>query len=462
MKAISSKSPQDSLAGALPRIVLALARKVRQEGGRALVVGGFARDRLLGIESKDVDVEVYGVPFEKLKAILESLGKVDLVGESFAVFKLADIDISIPRRDNKVGKGHKGFAVSVDAEMSFAAAASRRDFTINALAFDPLTGEVLDEHGGLSDLKKKVLRAVDPATFGEDPLRVLRAAQLAARFDFEIEAKTKKLCQKIDLKELSSARIGEEWKKLLLKSEKPSRGLELAVELKIIEKLHPELAALTATPQGEKWHPEGTVWEHTKLAVDFAAGIVRRDKLSEAEAQVLLFAALCHDMGKPLTTTVENGRIRSKGHDRLGADIAGKFLRNLNIPRQAIAKILPLIREHQFFRLPEFTDRAVRRLSVRLTPAAIQELVWLMEADLKARGEKSRELHEGEQILAKAKKLKVKVQPPRPLVSGADLIKMGYKEGPKLGKTLRGLYEAQLDGEFKSKAKGLIYLKRLR
>lgn len=442
------------------KLVLEIAKKIKNEGGRVLIVGGFVRDKLLGQESKDIDLEVYGVEFEKLREILESLGKVGVIGESFAVFQINGIDVSIPRKDNKIGKGHKGFEIEADPEMSFKEASSRRDFTINALALDPLTEEILDEHGGRADLENKVLRAVDHKTFGDDPLRALRAMQLAARFGFVIEDETKKLCQEFDLTELSSERIGEEWKKLLLKAGKPSIGLELARELKIIEKLHPELGALINTPQEPQWHPEGDVWEHTKLSVDEVAKIIRRENLGEEDSLVIMLAGLTHDLGKPATTKKEDGRIRSHGHAKAGEKLTRHFLKSLSVSRKIVSQVIPLVLEHQFFRLPEFTDKAVRRLSVRVEPATIKDLVWVMEADLAARADASREFHGGKEIIEKAEKLDVVESPPAPLVSGDDLKKIGFEQGPDLGEALDKLYQAQLDGKINSKEEGLEYIKQ--
>ncbi len=177
-------------------VAQAIARAVRERGGRALIVGGWARDQLLGRPSKDVDMEVYGVPASELKTLLERFGPVNTVGESFTVYKVADVDVALPRRDSRVGRGHRGFDVAGEPSLSVAEAARRRDFTINAIAWDPLTGEYEDPYEGRRDLEARVLRAVDPRTFGEDSLRVLRAVQFAARFEFELEPGTREICRR--------------------------------------------------------------------------------------------------------------------------------------------------------------------------------------------------------------------------------------------------------------------------
>ena len=194
-----------------------IAHTVREAGGRALIVGGWVRDRLMGHPSKDVDIEVYGVDADRLKGLLAQLGSVNTVGESFTVYKVADIDVSIPRTESKTGRGHKGFAVRGDPSLTPAQAARRRDFTMNAIAWDPLSGEYIDPFEGRADLERQLLRAVDPATFADDSLRVLRGIQFAARFGFALEASTKALCRSLPLDDLPAERIWGEIEKLLLR-----------------------------------------------------------------------------------------------------------------------------------------------------------------------------------------------------------------------------------------------------
>src|SRR5262245_18395797 len=198
-------------------IVAALARQVRDLGGRALIVGGWVRDRLLGHESKDIDLEVFGLPVDRLRSLLEQAGRVEAVGESFQVFKIADLDVALPRRESKIGRGHRGFTVAGDPEMTVEEAARRRDFTINAISGDPLGPEdaYVDPFGGRGDLEARVLRVVDPATFGDDSLRVLRGVQFAARFDLTMDEGTRALCRAVPLDDLPAERIWGEIEKLL-------------------------------------------------------------------------------------------------------------------------------------------------------------------------------------------------------------------------------------------------------
>jgi hypothetical protein len=248
----------------VPEKVLALARVVRDEGGRALMVGGCVRDSLMSIRPKDWDVEVYGVEPATLRKLLESFGRINVVGESFTVYKIGNhLDVSLPRRERKSGRGHRGFIIEGDPAMSLEEAARRRDFTINAILEDPLTDEIIDPFKGRADIQNKILRAVSRETFLEDSLRVLRAAQFAARFEFDIEPETIELCRAIDLTDLPRERIWGEMEKLLLRARRPSIGLKWLYSLGIVDQLFPELKALVGVPQEPEWHPEG--WSIAEL-----------------------------------------------------------------------------------------------------------------------------------------------------------------------------------------------------
>ena len=235
-------------------VAASIARAVAAAGGRALIVGGWVRDRLLGRPSKDIDIEVYALDAEALRTVLSSFGPVNTVGESFTVYKVADLDVSLPRRESKVGHGHRGFAVTGDPTLSIVEASRRRDFTINAISYDPLTGEYEDPFAGRADLEARVLRAVDPRTFADDSLRVLRAVQFAARFELTVDQGTAQLCRRIRLDDLPSERIWGELEKLLLLAGRPSIGLQLALDLHAIPQLFPELHALVGCPQEPEWH----------------------------------------------------------------------------------------------------------------------------------------------------------------------------------------------------------------
>ncbi len=248
-------------------------------------VGGFVRDMMIGVKAKDMDVEVYGVDPSVLKEMLEKLfGRVDTVGEAFGILKVRvghglDLDVSIPRRESKSGQGHKGFLVGSDPSLDVREAALRRDFTMNSMTYDLVTGVIFDPFGGLEDLKKRELRVTDAARFQDDPLRVLRAAQFVSRFELVVEPASFELMKKMvtrgDLNELPAERVYEEWRKMFLKSDRPSIGIELLRSLGAVEKHFPELNALIGVEQEKDWHPEGDVWRHTMMVTDQAAKIIK-------------------------------------------------------------------------------------------------------------------------------------------------------------------------------------------
>lgn len=440
------------------RLAVEISEAVKKEGGMALVVGGFARDVAMAkfgheLTSKDIDIEVYGLDFDKLQDLLTRFGEVDIVGASFGVVKIGNLDISIPRRDSKTGRGHKGFKIEGDPDMIIREAAQRRDFTINALALDPLTGEVHDFYSGIEDIKSKTIKATDEKLFGDDPLRVLRAAQFSGRFGFKVDEKTAEICRELDLKELPKERIGEEWLKLLMRSEKPSIGMETARDLEIIKKLHPELEALKGVPQSKKYHPEGDVWTHTKLVVDAAAAIARRQNLNSEEARILILSALCHDFGKPATTEVhEDGKITSYKHDEVGVELSRKFLSDLMISQEIQDKVTSLVREHMFIHHKsgdqEISDATVRRLAARLFPASIQELANLATADKRGGTLASdQEYSAAELLLKRADELSIKESKPKPIAMGRHLLEVGFVPGKAVGAALKEIYDLQLEGK---------------
>ena len=323
-----STSPGSSPGPALvrPPGLETLLAALREAGGRPYLVGGAVRDALLGLPVKDFDVEVFGLGDDGLRKALQSVGRLDVVGAAFAVYKVSGlagvagaVDVSLPRRDSKVGPGHRGIAATGGPDLPVREAARRRDFTMNALLLEPFTGEVLDPWGGRADLEARVLRAVDAETFGEDPLRALRAVQLAARFELTVDPATARLCASMPLHELPRERVFGEIEKLLLKARRPSQGLALMRDWRMLSIVAPELIPLADTPQEPDWHPEGDVWVHTLQVIDEAAVLI--EDLREADpprALTVMLAALCHDLGKPATTTHEEGRIRSRGTRRRG------------------------------------------------------------------------------------------------------------------------------------------------
>ena len=427
-----------------------IAEVVRQAGGRALIVGGWVRDRLLGLESKNIDIEVFGVPADRLRTLLESFGRVEEVGASFQVYKVGDIDISLPRRDSKSGRGHRGFAVSGDPSMSLEEAARRRDFTINAISWDPLTEEYLDPFHGREDLDRRLLRIVDPTTFPDDSLRVLRAVQFVARFELALDAATRELCRTIPLDDLPAERVWAEIEKLLF-ARRPSVGLAVALDLGVVEKLFPELFALVGCEQEPEWHPEGDVWVHTLQVVDQAR--TRIDDLPRPQAITIMLGALAHDVGKPATTAFIDGRIRSIDHEEQGVAPAAAFLDRLNIHtidgydvrRQVLGMTAQHLKPGMWFKVrDEVGDGAFRRLAQKVD---LELLARLAKSDCLGRQPGTFNCEAMDWFLERARALGVEHRPPGPILLGRHLQELGVKPGPRMGEILRAVYEQQLDGK---------------
>ncbi|GHB91342.1 CCA tRNA nucleotidyltransferase [Cerasicoccus arenae] len=442
------------------RAIIAIAQDVAAAGGRALVVGGAVRDALLGAVSKDLDLEVFGVPADQLEALLAAKYRIDQVGRSFGVFivKGLGIDVALPRRERKSGQGHKAFTVEGDPEMTFAEAAARRDFTLNAISWDPLNGEIIDPAHGQRDLAEGVLRHVSHQ-FAEDPLRVLRAMQFLARFELTIAPETLALCQSIEAEDLPRERLFEEWSKLILKGKKPSVGLHFLRDCGWI-RYYPELLALPDCPQDPQWHPEGNVWLHTLHCMDAFA----RERIGDDwEDLVVGFAVLLHDIGKPATTfTDENGRVRSPAHDVVGLPIAETFLRRLTAHRELIDQVLPLIETHMRpadFYKNNASHAAIRRLANRV--GRIDRLLRVATADMAGRPPKAADFPAGEWLRQKAEELAVQDSVPRPLVQGRDLIELGLKPGKSFKAILDTCFEAQLDGEFATLEDGITFARKV-
>jgi len=441
-----------------PETALAIARAVRDRGGRAVIVGGWVRDRLLGRPSKDVDVEVFGVPADALRALLEGFGRVDAVGEQFTVYKVGDIDVSLPRRESKAGRGHRGFIVTGDPDLSLVDAARRRDFTMNAMSFDPLTEEIVDPFDGAGDLRARVLRVVDPATFADDSLRVLRALQFAARFELTIEPSTRALASAVALDDLPSERVWGEIEKLLLEAQRPSIGFALGQELGVIGRLLPELEALVGCPQEPEWHPEGDVWVHTLLVIDEARR--RIDDLARGPAAAMMLGAVCHDLGKPATTAVIDGRIRSPGHEEGGVAPATSVLDRLNVHtldgydvrRAVLGLVAHHLKPSAFRRSPTpVSDGAFRRLALKVD---LDLLARFAHADCAGRTGVF-DCSAMDWFVERARAIGVEHRPPDPLVLGRHILALGLAPGPHVGEILRAVYERQLDGTVTTLDEGL-------
>lgn len=455
-----------------PRKVLSLAEAVSHEGGRALLVGGCVRDLVMHQKPKDWDLEVYGLEPEKLRQVLDQFGSVNVVGEAFTVYKLGrHFDVSIPRRERKTGRGHRGFVIEGDATMSIEEASRRRDFTVNAILMDPLTDEILDPFDGRSDIDKRILRAVSFDTFAEDSLRVLRAAQFAARFEFDVELHTIEICRNIDVTDLPAERIWGELEKLLLKSMRPSVGLDWLVKLRVVEQLFPEIESLIDVPQDPDWHPEGDVFVHTQLVIDRARE--QLEGLSHARKVTVMLAALAHDFGKPPTTEFLEGHWRSRGHEEAGVAPTISFLDRINVHTldgyDVRSQVIALVREHlkpgEFYKKrTEVGDGAFRRLAKRCEPDLLYRVA---KADSLGRNaswvprEKWYGAEAQEWFLQRVRELDVERTAPAPILLGRHLLEMGLTPGPLIGEITSAVYEMQLDGRVRSLGEAIKEAERL-
>ena len=439
-----------------------VAELLKAAGGRALLVGGCVRDGLLEIPAKDVDMEVYGLNADLVERTLKNTFRLDTVGRAFGVFiiKGHDIDLALPRRESNSGPKHTDFVVEGDPSMSPKEAASRRDFTINAISFDPLTDELLDPYDGVTDLKARHLRHVS-AAFSEDPLRVLRGMQFIARFELEATPETITLCQELSPEHLPSERLWEEWKKLFLKGVQPSKGLRFLQACNWLQ-YFPEIEALVGCEQDPEWHPEGDVWTHTYHCLDAYA---RHRVGVEWEDLIVGLAVLCHDMGKAVSSFVDEktGRIRSPRHDVDGVPIARTFLERLTRQRKIFEEVLPLVEQHMrplaLYR-DGAGDTAIRRLAARVK--RVDRLTRVAFADKSGRPPiVVDDFPEGDWLLKKATELAIEDCAPKPILLGRHLIELGIKPGAQFGKILDRAYEAQLEGEFNDEASARVYLKTI-
>ena len=455
-----------------------------------MLVGGSVRDRLLGIESKDFDIEVYGLEPQRLRTVLEQIGPVNTVGEHFSVYKLVfyrpappetddseqslsehtarqqrfEIDVSLPRRESKAGHGHRGFVIEGDPAMSFEEAARRRDFTINAILYDPLTGETSDPYGGGADLERRVLRAVAVDTFIEDSLRVLRAVQLAARFEMTIDPATVELCRTIDLSDLPRERIWGEIEKLLTLAEHPSIGLQASLELGVLDQLFPEVRSLVGYQPEEDGHPAEDAFAHTKLSLDEAVKLA--SDLSKPKRVAVMLATVCHDLGKPITSAKLAGAVASPERDKAVGEPTRAIMNKLGLHGiggyHVRSQVLALVREHlkprKFYQHRETTtDGNFRRLARRVD---IDLLYRVAKACALGRGSASSSVAE-DWFIERARAIGVEHGPPAPLLQGRHLLEAGFEPGPQMGKLLRSVYELQLDGEVTTSEEALAAAHRI-
>lgn len=457
--------------------IIKLATTIKNRSGRAMLVGGCVRDELMGRTVKDWDFEIYGIQPEMLRKMLEEfageLGEtLNAVGEAFTVYKIGEhIDVALPRRERKVARGHKGFIVEGDPDMSFEEACSRRDFTGNAIMKDPLTGEIVDPFNGRDAIASKILRHVSEDTFAEDSLRVLRAAQFAARLGFDIASETVELCRSIDLTDLPKERIWGELEKLLLQAEQPSIGMKWLYDLGVVDQLFPELATLVGVPQEPEWHPEGDVDVHTMMVVDEARKLI--DDLDYPRQVTVMLGAVCHDLGKPPTTEFVDGRTRSLGHDEAGVEPTLTFLDRLGIYTlhgfDVREQVVQLVRYHlkpgmYYKSKTPVGDGAFRRLARKVEPDLLYRVAKADSLGRYPDWDRSKMIFGSEAqewFIEKVRSLNVEKTAPEPILMGRHLMELGLEPGPQFKTILDAVYERQLDGEILALEEALSTAKEL-
>ena len=426
-----------------------IGQRVAAQGGRVYYVGGCVRDRLLGKDSQDVDIEVHGVTPEALEGILDSLGERLQMGVSFGIYGLKHVclDIAMPRTEQATGRGHRDFAVSVDPFLGTQKAAMRRDFTINALMEDVLTGEVLDPFGGQEDLRRGVLRHVNAQTFVEDPLRVLRAAQFAARFGFSVAEETVALCGTMDLGTLARERVFGELEKALRKAARPSVFFETLWEMGQLGRWFPEVEALIGIPQDPRFHPEGDVWNHTMLVLDGAAKL----RSQAQEPLGLMLAALCHDLGKQAATQAVDGRIRALGHEEAGIPLTEDLLSRLTGERKLHSYVRSMVLLHMRPNILAAQGSSQKSFCKLFDQSVCPEdLLLLAKADALGRG--TNQDYGPTESCLNARLSGYREIMARPFVQGADLIAAGFAPGKDFADALELAKKLRLAGVDKKNA----------
>jgi len=445
----------------LESTAIKIAEAVERAGGRTFFVGGFVRDKLLGMDNKDVDIEVHGIEPETLLGILETAGEPLTFGKSFGVFALKgeDIDIAMPRRERAVGSGHRDFEIDVDPYIGTESAARRRDFTINSLMQDVLSGELIDHFGGREDIAAGVIRHIDPERFAEDPLRVLRAAQFAARFNFTIAPDTIDLCRSIDISTLSKERVEEELKKALLKADRPSVFFESLRSMDRLRTWFPELEALIGLEQDPVFHPEGDVWTHTLEVLDRAAAM--RGKASDPYRFMLL--ALTHDLGKIVTTAEKNGRIHAYEHETKGLPLVESFIRRITNESDVIAYLRNMVPLHMRPNVSAYSKPSVKSTNRMFDEAAAPEdLIWFAAADRPVFAGTDEFGGDSEFLFERLRIYEDTMA--KPYVMGRDLIEAGIRPGDDFTEILAYAHKLRLAGIEKDPAlkQTLSYARKLR
>lgn len=445
---------------------------------KPILVGGIVRDYLMNpnLESKDIDIEMYTTKnYEDILIDLEKVGyKCDIVGKQFGVIKVKDendndFDLSLPRVEKSIGNKHGDFEITTNGELSYKEAFKRRDFTFNAIGYDFMENKLIDLYNGVNDLNNKIIKHVNAKTFIEDPLRIYRAIQFAARFEFEIHPRTKVLIKDMIslgmLDNIPKERIYVEFEKLLTKSKNPSIGFELMREFNILDKYFPELNNLINVPQDPKWHPEGDVWIHTMMVIDALA------KMDVSSKKILyMLGCLCHDLGKVNCTQIlEDGKITSKGHEEAGIEPTISFLNRITNNKKLIEQVCKLVELHlqpSLLYISNSSNSAIKRLNNKLIEVelSILDLAIINKADTLGRTTTealNKYTPQYDWIIEKFETLKLSNKKIEPLIKGIDLINLGYKPNKEFKEILNSCYDYQIDNNVEKKEDVIAYLNQI-
>lgn len=442
-------------------------KAIADAGGQPFFVGGIVRDAFIGRDSKDVDIEVFNIEFGPM---VEAIKKVDCVksitvdaGKRFPVTKVrcqddTEMDVASPRREVFVG-GEAEFEVQADPWMPKKEAAARRDFTMNAIMVNGVTGEVFDFFGGINDIAQGVIRHTS-SQFAEDPDRVIRAGRFAAQINMNIDPETFDICQTMVaspiMETVNAEQINAEFKKIF-KSKNPSVAFRFFAKVGWIQKRFPEIANMINCPQDPRWHPEGDVFEHTMQVMDRMAEIAIQEQWDDNKKIQMVMAAMCHDMGKPSTTVTEsNGSITSKGHAQVGVPIAEAFMRRCKFDNaDFINRVCIMVDQHMAHSGMEATQRTTRRVAARIAPVSIVEWAAIIKAD--ASGRDCGWFDPAAEFVKIAAEQSIDKEGPKPIVMGRHVIPFGIK-GPAVGAITKAAFEAQIEGNIKTIEDGQAFI----
>ena len=445
-----------------------IAQEVSQLGGRAYFVGGHVRDRLRHRINPDIDMEVHGLSPKELESILDSLGQRISIGETFGIYNLKgySLDIAMPRKETLRGRGHRDFDVFVGPFIGTEGASKRRDFTINALMEDILTGEIVDHYSGQADLNQGILRHVSGESFGEDPLRVLRGAQFAARFGFTIAPETMELCSHMDLTALPQERVMMELKKALLKAQRPSIFFEVLREMDQLSDWFPELKALIGIEQNPRFHAEGDVWTHTMMVLDAAASL--RDRAANGESEDIsdplgfMFTALTHDFGKATCTEIINGVIHAYDHEKQGLPLIEQFMKRLTNETRLINYVLNLAEFHMKPNVVSVANSSIKTTN-KMFDQSVDPVALIAIGFADALGKLPPEDTDHSQAFLKERLAIYREYMARPHITGKDLINAGLSPGEQFSDLLSYAHKLRLAGVEKENAlkQTLAYARKL-